>query len=190
MPVFLPRNLAALAGVVAKDATRFSVNALHVIDGGDTYRVEATDGRRLAVVRGPAPEAQHPALDTAFGGAAEALVPADSWREAFRAKGKKEQPVGLVADDTSFKLAVGQTVIEGQRPEGRFPSCDAVLPKKPALLALKVDPTLLAGLLAAAAALEPVGGVELLFYGREKPLGVSGKNDAGQFFDGLLMPLT
>ncbi len=53
-----------------------------------------------------------------------------------------------------------------------------------------MDPTLLAGLLAAAAALEPVGGVELLFYSRTAPLGVAGRNAAGQFFDGLLMPLT
>jgi DNA polymerase III sliding clamp (beta) subunit (PCNA family) len=192
MPVFMPKNLAALANVAAKEATRYSANALHVIDLGDTYRVEATDGKRLAVVRGPCPEAQYPVLDAVLGGAADVLVPAESWREAFRTKGKKDLalPVGLVADATSFRLAVGQKVIEGALPEGRFPAFSAVLPKKPAICAVKVDPVLLAGLLQAAAALDPSGGVSLLFYGREQPLGVMGRNEAGQFFDGMLQPLT
>jgi hypothetical protein len=53
-----------------------------------------------------------------------------------------------------------------------------------------VDPALLAGLLLAAAALDPTSGVGLLFYGSDKPLGVIGHNGGGQFFDGLLMPLT
>jgi hypothetical protein len=192
--LFLHRNLGPLATLAAKDPTRYAANAVRVRDPGDgSYRLEVTDGRRLMVVRSPAAEAQnYPALDPAFRGAADVLVPAESWREAFRAKGKKGQglPVGLAADDTSFKLAVGEKVVTGSAPEGRFPEFTAVLPKKPALLALRVDPMLLAGLLLAAAALDPSGGVALLFYGREKPLGVSGRNDAGLFFDGLLQPLT
>ena len=41
--MFLPKNLAALAGVAAKEATRYSANALRVLDPGDgTYRVEVT----------------------------------------------------------------------------------------------------------------------------------------------------
>ena len=193
MPLYLPKNLAALANVAAKEATRYSADALHVLDLDGTYRVEATDGKRLAVVRGPCPPAQnYPALQPAGQSAADVLVPVESWREAFRAKGKKDQelPVGLVADDTSFRLAVGQKVIEGALPEGRFPAFSAVLPKKPAICSIKVDPALLAGLLQVAAALDPSGGVALLFYGREQPLGVMGRNDAGQFFDGMLQPLT
>ncbi len=85
---------------------------------------------------------------------------------------------------------MGVKVVTGALPEGRFPEFSFVLPRKPALLAVRVDPTLLAGLLLAAAALDPVGGVALLFYGREQPLGIVGHNDAGQFFDALISPLT
>ncbi len=189
MPVFLPKNLAALANVAAKEATRYSANALRVLDQSGAYRVEVTDGRRLAVVRGPCPVTQYPAMDAASQGAADVLVPVPDWKAGFRLKGK-DRPVGVVADDTSFKLVVGEDVVSGARPEGRFPNFDFALPKKPAICAVKVDPALLAGLLLAAAALDPAGGVALLFYGREQPLGVAGRNDAGQFFDGLVSPLT
>ncbi|HKI37988.1 MAG TPA: hypothetical protein VKA46_39405 [Gemmataceae bacterium] len=78
MPVFLHRNLAALAGVAAREPSRYAANALHVLDPGDgTYRVEATDGKRLAIVRGPCPQASYPALDAAFGGADKVLVPVE-----------------------------------------------------------------------------------------------------------------
>jgi hypothetical protein len=192
MPVLLPRNLAALANIAAKDQGRFAVNALHVLALNGAYRVEATDGRRLAVVRGPCPEENCPALGESSGDAAEVLVPIACWREAFRAKGKKDQAqaVGLAADAAQLRLAVGSKVITGAPAEGKYPPVDNALPKQPALLAIRVDPTLLAGLLLAAAALEPSGGVGLLFYGADKPLGLAARNDAGQFFDGLVMPLT
>src|SRR5262249_23933108 len=112
--------------------------------------------------------------------------------EAFKAKGKKDQalPVGLVAEDMQFRLAVGAKVITGAQVEGKYPPVDHALPKRPALLALRVDPTLLASLLLAAAALEPTSGVSLRFYGAGSLLGVAAHNGAGLFFDGLLMPLT
>jgi hypothetical protein len=190
MPVFLPKNLAALAGVVAKEATRYSANALRVLDLGGAYRVEATDGKKLVVVRGPCPEVSCPALDPDFGGANETLVPAEDWKAGFRLGGKKQPAVGLAADATSFKLAVGDQAVSGTRAEGRFPDFTMVLPKKPATLGFRLDPNILIGLLQAAAALDPSGGVQFLFYGRDKPVGLACRNEAGQFFDGLIMPLT
>jgi DNA polymerase III sliding clamp (beta) subunit (PCNA family) len=188
MPVFLPKNLAALAGVAAKEATRYSANALRVLDLGGAYRVEATDGTKLVVVRGPCPESSSLALGPEYGGANEALVPAADWKAGFRL-GKKQLPVGLAADATSFKLAVGDQAVSGQRAEGRFPDFSLVIPKAPALIGFRVDPSLLIGLLQAAAALEPVGGVQVLFYARNKPIGIACRNDQGQYLDGLLMPL-
>jgi len=39
MPLFLPKNLAALANVAARDPSRYAANALHVLDPGDgSYR--------------------------------------------------------------------------------------------------------------------------------------------------------
>jgi hypothetical protein len=190
MPVFLPKNLAALAGVAAKEATRYSANALRVLDLGGAYRVEATDGKKLAVVRGPCPEASCPALDPDFGGANETLVPAADWKAGFRLGGKTQPAVGLAADATTFKLAVGDQAISGARAEGRFPDFSLVIPKAPALIGFRVDPSLLIGLLQAAVALDPVGGVQVLFYARDKPIGIACRNDQGQYLDGLLMPLT
>jgi DNA polymerase III sliding clamp (beta) subunit (PCNA family) len=189
MPVFLPKNLAALANVAARDPSRFAVNALRVLDLGGAYRVEATDGKKLAVVRGPCKEESYPALDVAFHGAAEVLVPVADWKAAHRLGGK-ERPVAFATDGTTFQLAVGNQSITGSAPDDRFPDFAAVLPRRPATVSFRVNPGLLVELLRAAAALEPVNGVGVLYYGPDKPVGLIAHNDAGQFFDGLLMPLT
>lgn len=189
MPLFFPKNLAALAGIAPRDVGRCPP-ALHVLDPGDgCYRVEVTDGKRLAIVCGPCAEEKDSALDPAFRGAAQILIPAADWRTGFRLGGKR-RPVGLAADGTTFKLAVGDQAVTGSAPEGRFPNVDWALPKGRALLGFRIDPLLLIGLLQAAAALDPAGGVGVLFYGDGKPVGLVARNDAGQFFDGLLVPLT
>jgi DNA polymerase III sliding clamp (beta) subunit (PCNA family) len=189
MPVFLPKNLAALANVAARDAGRYAANALRVLDLGGAYRVEATDGRRLAVVRGPVKEESYPALDAVSQGAEEVLVPAADWRAGFKLGGKARS-VGLAADDERFVLAVGEQAVTGAQLGDRFPDCSIVLPKKPAPFSFRIDPQMLIGLLQAAAALDPVNGVGVLYFGADKPVGLIAHNDAGQFFDGLLMPLT
>jgi hypothetical protein len=192
VPLFFPRNAAALAGVAAREHGRFAVSAVHAIDIGDGhYRLEVTDGRRLAVLRGQSERPQDGAAPDAGLGGADVLVPLDSWCGAFRAKGKKGQalPVGLEADGPQFRLFAGEKVVTGSAPEGRFPDVGVVLPKRPAPVAFRIDPLLFAGLLQAAAALDPVNGVGVLYYGADKPVGLVAHNDAGQFFDGLLMPL-
>jgi DNA polymerase III sliding clamp (beta) subunit (PCNA family) len=190
MPVFLPKNLAHLANVAARDSARFAVNALRVHDlgRGSEYRVEATDGKRLAVVRGPCPQAQYPALPDGAD-TPDVLVPVADWKSAFRLGGK-QRPVGLAAEGPTFTLAVGDQSLTGSAPEGRFPDFDVVLPRTPAPIAFTVDLQLLIGLLQAAAALEPAGGVKVLFWSPAKPVGLTAKTAQGQFFDGLLMPLT
>jgi hypothetical protein len=190
MPLFLHRNLGPLAALAARDATPYSANALRVQDPGDgSYRVEVTDGRRLAVVRGPCPQAEYPALGATPHAAADVLVPVTDWKAGFRLGGR-QRPVGLAADDSKFTLAVGDQAVAGACAGGRFPDFAAVLPKRPAPFGFRVNPELLAGLLLAAAALDPAGGVWLLLYGPDAPVGVACHNDAGQFFDGLIVPLT
>jgi hypothetical protein len=69
-----------------------------------------------------------------------------------------------------------------------------VLPATGPLVRIRVNSKALARLLevasafAEAAAMEPPA-VDILFYGRDKPLGIVGKNHHGQTFDALLMPL-
>jgi hypothetical protein len=186
-----PRNLAALAAVADKADGRFATSAVHVLDlGGACYRVEATDGKRLAVVRGPCPPCPAPAL-TGLGGAPDVLIPAKEWRAALRLGDRRTPAVALAAHDGKAVFASGeasQTV--PLQADGRFPQVDAVLPQRRPLLAVRVHPGQLAGLLGVAQALEPEGGVALLYYGAGKPLGLAAHNDQGQYFDGLMMPLT
>src|SRR5271166_4981009 len=84
---------AALAKVAARDASRYSMNAVRLCDLGGAYQAEATDGRRLLRVQAEATEPGRL-------GAREALVPADFWAEAL-VLGKK---AGLGKKDAAVQL--------------------------------------------------------------------------------------
>jgi hypothetical protein len=187
--LYLPRNLACLAALAARDSARYGLQAVRVRDpGGGLYRAEATDGRLLAVLRGPVPDADYPALDGHDPGeGAEVLVGRDDWLRAFRL-GDKARPVGLAASGGELVLAVGDQALTAQPAEGRYPDVDQVLPRHGPLLSVRLDPVLLGALLRAAAAVNP-GGVDLLYYGPGKPLGLMTCTADGHAFDGLLMPL-
>ena len=80
MLLYFPRNLAGLVALASRHEGRYATGALHVLDPGDgTYRVEVTDGRRLAIVRGPNAGACYPVLADAHdeddGDAGEADLP-------------------------------------------------------------------------------------------------------------------
>jgi hypothetical protein len=189
MPLYFPKNIAGLAMLGSKNSTSYALGALRVIDPGDgTYRVEVTDGRRLAIVRGPCAKANYPALENATNGASQVLVSAEDWKNAFRLGGKGHV-VGLAAAEETLTLAVLDQALVGKPLEGRFPPVDSVLPTSGALLRVQIDPSSLRGLLNVAAALEPDEGVALLYFGKDKPLGVMCRNSDGQTFDALIMPL-
>jgi hypothetical protein len=192
MRLYLPRNLAGLAQLAGGNSGRTALHAVRVRDpGGGLYRAEATDSRLLAIVQGPIPHASYPALDEApESGAAEALVAKDDWRRAF-GLGDRRRPVGLAADATGgLILAAGDQALTARGCEGRYPDVDAVLPRHGPLVAVRLSPSLLGGLLKLAAVIIPDGGVDLLFFGPGKPLGLITRNDSGQTLDCLLMPLT
>jgi hypothetical protein len=62
--------------------------------GDGTYRVDATDGRVLGVIRGHSLAVTYPAVEEAPNGVSEALIPAKDWLDAFRLKGKQDA-IGL-----------------------------------------------------------------------------------------------
>jgi DNA polymerase III sliding clamp (beta) subunit (PCNA family) len=179
-----------LATVARREASRYALAALHVRSpGGGLYRVEATDGRILAVVQGPVPDASYPPLEDRPEGDAEVLLSRDDWQRAFRL-GDRRRPVGLSVGQEDVLLAVGDQALTTRALDGRFPDVSAVLPRSGALVAVRLNPTLLVELLKVAAAVTAGEGVDLLFFGRGKPLGLMARNDSGQTFDGLIMPLT
>jgi uncharacterized protein YfaA (DUF2138 family) len=98
--------------------------------------------------------------------------------------------VGLSVGQGDVLLAVGDQALTTRALDGRFPDVAAVLPRSGALVAVRLNPTLLVELLKVAAAVTAGEGVDLLFFGRDKPLGLMARNEGGQTFDGLIMPLT
>jgi hypothetical protein len=203
--IFLPKNLGTLATLAAGDeGVRYALSGVHVLDEGDYYRCEVSDGRVLAIVCGPDARAtdaaqritdeQLQAVEEAPGGTFDVIVPAGRWKEAFRQL-PRDAALGLTAGEGVITLASPHCVARCTPTEGRWPDVDSVLPPGGPLVRLRVNPKMLARLLEVAAAFsapdpfEPPA-VDLLWYGRDKPLGVVGKNREGQIFDALLMPLT
>src|SRR5579883_1897452 len=108
MAIYLPRQLAPLGALVQKDSLRWATDAVHVIDPGDgTFRAEATDGRKLAVVRGPNDPADARTPPPAPNTAQEFLVPAELWRRGFRLGDKLCPKVVLAGSEREIVLACG-----------------------------------------------------------------------------------
>jgi hypothetical protein len=190
MPLYLPANLAALARLAPKENPRYRMDCLRVLDPADgTYRVDVTDGRRLAIVRGPVQSpAGYPAADEHPNGLSECLVPKDLWVQAMKAA--QERPVALAMNEDGGLLACWNGLqIPVPHITERFPPCDSVLPKHPARCQMVFDPKLMAGLCQVAADLG-MERVTLLFFADDRAAGVIGHNSDGQFFDGLIMPLS
>jgi hypothetical protein len=192
--LYLPRNLAPLARLTRPEDRRYALDRVRVLDPGDTtYRVEVTDGRLLLVVRGNVVADNGAAVGRRTPSAREALILAKDWEEGLRLSAKdrvlKDKGVCLALGRREAVFATRGQSLTVPRPEGlRWPNVDGVLPKRPPVLQVKVDPRAFAQLLATFAALG-CEGVGLLFYGGDVPLGLAARTEQGQFLDGLLMPL-
>jgi hypothetical protein len=195
--IFLPKNLVHMATLCGTDASRYSLRCVRLREYEGGYRAEASDGRLLGIVRGPdrsddlaVTDDQRELLEQAPGGSFEAVVPADAWRKAF-----KQLPAGGVLGASASRAAVHFAAPDGFQAtpteEARFPDVDQVLPRSRPIVRLTVNPAYLAKLLTVAAQYsDPTAPwVELWYYGRDHPLGVLTRNEGGQFFDGLCMPL-
>src|SRR5262245_14652945 len=98
----LPDNLAGLARLCAAEGGRYAMSGVRLTEHPDGYRIDVTDGRRMAIVTGSGRQADPcPALAEAPGGAWQAIVPAEDWRKAFRrakrARGEAPEPAGVCA---------------------------------------------------------------------------------------------
>lgn len=194
--LYLPRNLGKLADIAATENPRYAITGVKVTDPRDgTYRLDVTDGRRLLVVRGNLPDAppeyvglkSHPDWF-------EAVIPSQDWRAVFKWKDPEKGRNGPLAlalgDPCQFVNEPGaHSVLKPSPLQGRYPPVDSVLPKRPPLAGADVDPALLAGLLSTIASLG-VTRVRLLFWKKDAVLAVVGRNDEGQYVDGVIMPLS
>jgi DNA polymerase III sliding clamp (beta) subunit (PCNA family) len=200
--ILLPANLASVTKCCAAD-TRYALAAVRLMATEDGYRVEATDGKRLARVDGdnagdPARFPEIPALISAPNGASEALIPAKIF-----AKACKDVNTRLAGSEERRALAVrlgkevstlatidedgGSLVRQPRNVEGRFPNTDAVLPTGKPVASITVDAALLAELLQVAAQFADQGYVTIDLFGKG-PARITGKNSS-QNFTGLIMPV-
>ncbi|MFO0845838.1 MAG: hypothetical protein U0797_26225 [Gemmataceae bacterium] len=195
--LFLPSCCRAVTTLATGGSKHYALSCVRVRQApGARFRVEATDGRVLGIVHGrsaPTPADLEAARDLPRPEvlALEALVPAGVLRKAFRAL-PGDRSLGVLLGDPVL-LAAGETVSRCAADPGRYPDVEGVLAKAPALVSIRVDPDLLITLLKTAAAVSQAGdrpGVELLWWGPDKPLGVTAQGAGGVFFDGLLMPMT
>lgn len=205
MLIAIPRNLAALGRLAAKDMNgKFAaMTGVKLRDQGDgLYRAEATDGRVLGIISGPFAEitadSEPPPFNSPSTGASMIVQAAEFTKAITRIKPMRyskppidENHVAFVGDPESHRAAVfghGQSTVLPEL-EGKFPDTDVVLPRRAPMLRFKVDPKHMIHLLEAASAVNGAQ-VEILYYSRTTPLGVIACDfDNGQCFDGLIVPL-
>jgi hypothetical protein len=187
----LQSRLAELAKIVPRDTGRFMLTHVRLALTPDGFEVQATDGRRLAVVTGPGrEEGTLTMLADAPNGADVALVPAKEFAAALKA-GKGASSYAVLGSEFTT-LAVGAAVHRLTNGDGRFPPIDQVLPKEPPAVVFKVNARMLAELLTVAATFSPDGGIGhvlVQFWRSDRPLAITTDDGAGTRFFGLMMPL-
>jgi DNA polymerase III sliding clamp (beta) subunit (PCNA family) len=204
----LPANLGGLAAVTADEGSRFTMTGVLVKVGDGGYEAVATDGRRLAAVKGR-PEADPleyptvPDLAEAPPSAPQAVIPARAWKGAFKSapRGNQvaEQPIlGHVAVHLGAQESILATtdgadasVSRVANLECRFPDYERVIPTDEPQSRVTVNADYLAELLKLARQFGPADGpnrVVLELRGPQTPIVLRTANGSQQFL-GLVMPI-
>jgi hypothetical protein len=199
--VLLHPNLRPLAALAAdQEHARFGATVCVRLtqEPSGLYRCEVTDGRVLGIARGPSPEGPE-LIDSALtDDAAELLIVARDWQEAFALLPKIPRPgveeaLAVASSEGSVLFATRKGTSRALQGTGRYPDTSRVLPASLPLASVLVDPDYLARVLKVAAAFREDGsrGVSLHFWPSRQLLGVTVQNPkTGQAFDALLVPLS
>jgi DNA polymerase III sliding clamp (beta) subunit (PCNA family) len=202
--LLLPPNMAHVGKCAAKDGARYAMTAVRLNAMPNGYRAEATNGRILARVDGvhkDAPEdyPTFPALAAAPNSGTSALVPLDSWADAFKLPAKRgHDRLKCVATIIGAnEVTFGGTDLERCRTlntrlvDGRWPDTDAVLPQDAPSATITLNADLLVELLRVASEFSPdgEGRVTLEVHAGNKPAVIRTSNGSQQF-TGLIMPLS
>jgi hypothetical protein len=187
----IPANVAALAKLAAAENPRYALMAVLVSEQDNLYQVEATDGRRLGVVRGPGGgQERHPRLADAPNGATEALILAKDFADLVKAK-KRQETLLVLGDPVSTFLA-DEKVVSLPNVEGKWPPIDQVFPQKPPAAEFTVGARYLSELLQVAVAFgdDHNGNVLVRFWDGNTPIALQTANSSGQSFFGMVMPVS
>lgn len=204
MQVFLPAQVTALSKLAAETSRFGATTGLMVKEKEGVVRIEATDGRCLGILQvenkwdeppNPfKPQIEGDELASVILPLVNELQRENGYRvtktkvlDAF--KGKDKEFVGLVTKDGSIYLGTDSMPI---RPvDGRFPNVDQLFEKQKPLFTITFDPNIMIRVIEAARSIGTAteSGVTLIYYGADKPIGISCKSGEGMFFDGLVVPL-
>lgn len=207
MLVIPKRLLCVTAACAVGTGHRYPMNSVLVDERDEGYfRLVATDAKLLVVVKGVSDPSPEDFLTTSgvMNGRASGL-PKGNWcyllpggllAETQRCLGRHEQALLVTANQECYATVTPAGAVTNNAVDvGRFPAYEQILPSKPALAsitlaikqlqrALKITDQFLAGDDA------PTPMVQLLFYGKNSPLGLLAKHSNGETLDALLMPMT
>jgi len=191
--IYLHRNLKGLATIASKDSARYALSYVKLCAVGNGYRVEATDGRRLAIVQGVFPSvAERQAEEWAV------LIPQSKWSEAMAMgpDGAIRLPIAVERTANGVVMQRGTETVTVVQDNGlRFPSTDTVRPKNAPLAEVTLNVALLISLLEVCQQIQgkihKYGSVTLKYFGQGIPIGLSARGGPNneQTFDALLMPM-
>lgn len=207
----LHNNLGPLADLAGKEKTKFAMTGVNLEILPDRYKAVATNSKLLGVVEGPLEDAEQypeiPGLKSAPNGGTRGNIPSEFWKSFFAKAVKmtkkirygkeilKFVPVVVSENQTTMATTdLEQVSVEASgHVEGRFPPYQEVFPRSKPLVKIRVDADLLIDLLDVAKRFCTDGyhGVDLVIHDPTKPIEVNipHRNDKGQSFRGLVMPL-
>jgi hypothetical protein len=192
------KDVAALAA--STEHARFgATTCVKLIDQRNgLYRLEATDGRVLAVVQGPDGR-DDAARDNPLLGSEdlapevfEALIPAEDFKHALGLD-KKARLVAVSAQEHDLRFFTLTQQLAARQGEGRFPEVGRVIPDRLPLFSVRVSIKLFQRILKLFQGFcaEGAEAVALHYHGKNAPLGFTARNaETGQTLDALLVPLT
>lgn len=202
--VFLPSNLSRLTEFAAGEDGRYAMTGVRLcLPPGTTqqYRLEATNGKFLAVVKGEfqipcggdwaAIKPMQERAETLPSDAREALIDSVDWKKGLAlANNRQFHGVGLCLGEQRVSFLSRESVYHATPMEGRFPDVRQCIPRcQEGSVSFRINSQQLLPIAHLAKALE-MEALEVIYYGPNVPIGFSGRNRQGQVLDCLLVPLT
>jgi hypothetical protein len=143
------------AACAAKNASRYAVQGVAIVEQGDRTFLAATDGRCLTMVRAYAEDGDDASSATGR------IYPVAAFAAARKAA-KRKADASLTLNGAAFVQADGVRT-EFARIDGTFPDALGIVPKTPAVGVLRIDAELLARIQKAMGA----GAVEIRVHAME-----------------------
>ena len=143
--LYLPPCLGSLSALAARESPRYAVTCLRVFEyAEDRYRIEATDGRRLLIVRGQG-ATEHPSANRSKIRPMRAwFLPnpgRDGFKKLFKKRPGREPCPSACPGAAAFRFSnPSEESTAPNLEERRYPEVNEVIPKKTPAFSVRVDP--------------------------------------------------